>query len=73
MYEIRTHILGNGQQSPDGLFSHRKPGPLGQVRDNPKADRIRIPWGTGIMECWNTGFGGMRSIFIGWHWALNKY
>ena len=26
--------------------------------------RNRMPWGTGIMECWNTGFGGMRSIFI---------
>jgi hypothetical protein len=22
------------------------------------------PWGTGILECWNTGFGGLRSIFI---------
>jgi hypothetical protein len=22
-----------------------------------------MPWGTGIMECWNTGFGGMRSAF----------
>jgi hypothetical protein len=22
-----------------------------------------MPWGIGRMECWNTGFGGMRSIF----------
>jgi hypothetical protein len=28
------------------------------------ADRNRMSWSTGIMECWNTGFGGMRSIFI---------
>jgi hypothetical protein len=23
-----------------------------------------MPWSTGIVECWNTGFGGMISIFI---------
>jgi hypothetical protein len=22
-----------------------------------------MPWGAGIMECWNTGFGGMKSMF----------
>jgi hypothetical protein len=25
-----------------------------------------MPWGTGIMECWNTGFGGMRSTLYRW-------
>jgi len=24
-----------------------------------------MPWGSGIMEFWNIGFGGMRSDFIG--------
>jgi len=24
----------------------------------------RMPWGAGIMECWNTGFGGTISILI---------
>jgi hypothetical protein len=23
-----------------------------------------MQWGAGMMECWNTGFGGMRSNFI---------
>jgi hypothetical protein len=23
-----------------------------------------MPWGIGIMEYWNTGFGGLRSFFI---------
>ena len=42
-----------------------KPGPLGQVRDNPpEADRNRMPWGTGMVEYWNTGFGGRRYILI---------
>jgi hypothetical protein len=22
-----------------------------------------MPWGIGIMECWNIGFGGRRSVF----------
>ena len=35
VYEIRTHILSDGHESPDVLFSRRKPGPLRQVRDNP--------------------------------------
>jgi hypothetical protein len=26
-----------------------------------------MPWGVGIMEYWNTGFGGMISIFIWLH------
>jgi hypothetical protein len=25
---------------------------------------IECHMGTGILECWNTGFGGMRSNFI---------
>jgi hypothetical protein len=24
-----------------------------------------MPWGIGIMECWNIGFDGMRSVLIG--------
>ncbi len=34
-----------------------------QVRDHQLCSNP-MPWNTGIMECWNIGFGGMRSTFI---------
>jgi len=45
------------------LFYHWKPGPVGQVRDN-RLCHEWMPWNNGILEYWNTGFSGMRSIYI---------
>ena len=36
---------------------------LGQVRENWLC-REHMPWNDGILECWNAGFSGMRSVFI---------
>jgi hypothetical protein len=45
------------------LFYHEKSDPSGQVRDN-RLYREYRPWNDGIVECWNIGFSGMRSVFI---------
>ncbi len=33
---------------------------------------LRKPWSDGILECWNTGFGGIRSFLCGWQRPENK-
>ncbi len=43
------------------LYKHRKLGPLGQIRGNWQCRR-QMPWGDGILECWNNGFLRMRSF-----------
>ena len=56
-----TKNLKNSRIGKD-LFKHRKPGPLGQVRGNWLC-RIQMPWGDGILECWNNGLKRRRSFF----------
>ena len=36
----------------------------GTEGSNPSLSAIKISWSNGILECWNTGFDGMRSTFI---------
>ena len=36
----------------------------GTEGSNPSLSAIKIYWNSGILECWNTGFSGMRSILI---------
>ena len=33
---------------------------------------LRKPWSDGILECWNTGFGGIRSFLCSWQRPENK-
>ena len=58
--QLATKKLGDSKF----VIRHRNPRPLGVVRNNPpKADRIEWHGGTGMVECWNIGFGGMRFAF----------
>ena len=63
-YDVHTGNIG--ARIP--LCQHLNPYPLGQVRGDWLCREL-MPWGDGILECWNIGFGGIRSVFIWMAWS----
>ncbi len=53
-------MIARDRQQPT-IIQNRKPDPLGQVKEEWLSRKL-MPWNDGILECWNTGCSGIRSI-----------
>jgi len=64
-------VVGPAPLLPGVFIPTLKTRPFG-----PSQKRLTLPlfrpWGDGILECWNTGFVGIRSFSVGRHGPENK-